>query len=218
MEQLNVYVVGGALSYIGVLNGLDIKPRDTKVLTEADLVLFTGGADVSPKYYGEKFHPTTYANPKRDELEARVFAMASAMKIPMLGICRGSQFLTVMNGGKLVQNVSSHAMVGKHSVRFNKKNNGVKIAMTSTHHQMMYPYNLPKDEYELVAWAEPSRSSLYERGDGETYTVQNEPEIVYYPKSNSLAIQGHPERQLSDGIVMGVMGYIINKYLFDEIL
>jgi hypothetical protein len=62
-------------------------------------------------------------------------------------------------------------------------NNGKKMLATSTHHQMMYPYNVRN--FELIAWASTRLSDIYEMSgerDAVTQLPQDrEPEIVYYP-------------------------------------
>src|SRR5258708_5997364 len=66
-----------------------------------DLILFAGGTDVNPKLYGEKQGTWTGRSDfQRDAFEQTVFEMYPDN--PKLGICRGSQFVNVMNGGKLV--------------------------------------------------------------------------------------------------------------------
>ena len=105
-----------------------------------DLVLFTGGEDVNPGYYNEKTGSKTYVNSKRDEYEQRLmFARSSLRKVPKLGICRGAQFVTVMSGGSLIQDVSGHALSTLHRISFMDGLN-CDIEITSTHHQMMNPY------------------------------------------------------------------------------
>jgi gamma-glutamyl-gamma-aminobutyrate hydrolase PuuD len=56
---------------------------------EADLVVFTGGEDVTPSFYGDKKHSYTGNSPERDEREAQLFNRCVERNIPMVGICRG---------------------------------------------------------------------------------------------------------------------------------
>lgn len=65
---------------------------------EADLLQFTGGEDVTPALYGEGKHPTTDNNPDRDAFESDVYHYY--IDKPKAGICRGGQFLNVMNGAR----------------------------------------------------------------------------------------------------------------------
>ena len=122
-----------------------------------------------------------------------------------------TQFLCVMNGGKLVQNCKNHALWGTHGIT----DGVVTYEITSTHHQMQYPYNLSSSSYDLLYKSEPRLSSIY-AGDLiklEKILECGEPEVVLYHKKTlptCLAIQGHPEmipdspvaKMLSDKIHM----------------
>lgn len=61
---------------------------------------------------------------------------------------------------------------------------------------MLYPFNMPQDDYRIIAKASTNLSKTYLNGyDDEKSLPSNfvEPEIVWYPKTNCLCIQGHPE-------------------------
>jgi len=73
------------------------------------MVSFTGGEDVSPSMYGEPVGYRTGTNKYRDIFEKQIFEQALKHNIPMVGICRGSQFLNVMCGGRMIQDVTNHA-------------------------------------------------------------------------------------------------------------
>jgi gamma-glutamyl-gamma-aminobutyrate hydrolase PuuD len=186
-EDMKVFVVGGDTSYARWLKDYTLVDK----LSEADLVFFTGGEDVTPKLYGCKEHRTTYCNPARDSYEQEIFQNIRPDQ-GVLGVCRGSQFLCVMNGGKLIQNCNNHAIWGTHQI-FSET--GESYQITSTHHQMAYPFELSNDDYEILFYAN-HRSTIYE-GDGiDPEKVIKEPEIVLYHKINKpvcLGIQGHPE-------------------------
>lgn len=160
---------------------------------KADLVYFSGGEDVSPYIYNEDVHPRTYSHAKRDILEMRVYSTARELDVPCFGICRGSQLLTaVQPGGRLVQDVSGHSGYGLHDI----KCGDIVVAVTSTHHQMMYPFNVAN--YELLAVSSQALSKYYAfgdpRGDEEDTIIKHgEPEIVFYPDTKCLGVQGHPE-------------------------
>lgn len=171
--------------------------KETIANINIDLVLFTGGEDVDPSYYLESKGKYTSINSKRDNFEHEyMFSRAGANRAPKLGICRGAQFLTVMNGGKLIQHVNGHGLSGVHPL--DMKNTGIngEFQITSTHHQMMFPYNLPKENYQIIATSTHFLSDTYLDGiNSEKELPKNfeECEIVYYPQKKSLCIQGHPE-------------------------
>lgn len=187
----------------------DIDPK----IHKSDVILFTGGEDVTPSFYDAIEHKTTYYNTTRDNYEMEIFK-----KIPLgvlkVGICRGSQFLTVMSGGLLIQNVINHAIGDTHDIEL--KENGEylkKLPITSTHHQMMYPFNLPEQDYEIIAKAATKRSNGYYDGDKiDPEKVVVEPEIVYYKKTNCLCVQGHPEMMYEKSETVKKIIELINYY------
>lgn len=101
--------------------------------------------------------------------------------------------MSALNGGLIVQHVNNHGLWGTHEITNGKD----KYQITSTHHQMQYPYNLDKRDYDVLYWAD-GLSDVYEgdKIDPKEIRKYGEPEIVLYHKVNSpkcLAIQGHPE-------------------------
>lgn len=181
-----------------------------------DLLLFTGGADVNPDLYGENVGKYTTVNAKRDELERRVFDLY--YEIPKLGICRGSQALTVFNGGRLIQHVEGHTSSHVMHTKTYEEDYFNAFVITSTHHQMMFPFNMKKNNYDIIAWSKTFRSDTYLNGNNEEIELPTkfvEPEIVYYNNSNSLAIQGHPEFSSCDADTVQYCLQLIEDKLFN---
>jgi len=106
----------------------------TNKISSANLIQFTGGEDVTPALYNELPHSRTNSNPQRDKKEAIIFHIAKARGIPMAGICRGGQFLNVMCGGSLWQDVDGHGIQGTHKAKC--EITGQILDVTSTHHQI----------------------------------------------------------------------------------
>ena len=79
-----------------------------RLLDLVDGVVLCGGPDIDPAAYGEKKHETV--NPlckERQDFDFTVARRAMARKIPLLGICLGSQIMNVVRGGSLVQDIPS---------------------------------------------------------------------------------------------------------------
>jgi len=72
-----------------------------------DGLLLTGGPDVTPARYGQERHALTDEGDDRMEYaEAYLARRALDDGLPILGICRGQQMLTVVAGGTLHQHVA----------------------------------------------------------------------------------------------------------------
>lgn len=157
---------------------------------ESEVLVFTGGADVTPFLYGEKLHKTSKPNMIRDLYEIRMVKEAPANK-PKIGICRGAQLLNVLSGGTMWQNVNNHTTPHTlYDVR-----SGEMIRVTSTHHQMM----VQNEHGEVLAIA--GMSTLKEsdslkfdykpdKDDPETW---EDNEVIWYEHTKSLCFQPHPE-------------------------
>lgn len=209
---MNIFVVGGATNYANFIEEAQLVDS----LEKADVVLFTGGEDVDPSLYGCEKHSCTYSNIKRDLEEKAIFEKVDPNKQVCVGICRGSQLMCCLNGGLLIQHCYDHAIGYTHGIT----NGDMTYQITSTHHQMQYPYNLDKKDYSLLYIADERRSVCYEgdRIDENKVCDFGEPEIVLYHKEGlpkCLAVQGHPE-MIPDSPVAKMISKLI-KGLVDEV-
>ena len=81
-------------------------PLDERILEMADGILFTGGDDVDPAFYGsEVLCVNGEIIPQRDAFEIKLAREAIGWKIPSLGLCRGIQLMAVSAGAKLCQDI-----------------------------------------------------------------------------------------------------------------
>jgi len=147
--------------------------------------VFTGGSDVSPDLYGHK-NLASGNNPRRDTIEKDVCEKLNNLGIFKFGICRGSQFLCVMAGGTLVQDMRHKP---RHTIRELKTDKVIEV--NSLHHQMQVP---PFDA-EVIAVADPKHSPYYIYDDQYEpgFKPEHEYEVVYYPDIKALGAQYHPE-------------------------
>ena len=215
-QTLNIVIADdtSSLDYVSYLNEkyevIVHKTKDVKNPKDIDLVLFTGGEDVNPAHYNENIGKYTHINSNRDKKEIDTFYRFKGKSF-LLGICRGNQLLTILSGGKLIQHVEGHCR--DHSMVLN---NSLKYNITSSHHQMLYPFDLNGKDYELIGYSEYFQSNTYLNGDNEEIELSNnflEPEIVYYKKTNALCIQGHPEWNHCEKRTSQMCLNLIDKYL-----
>lgn len=170
---------------------------------DADVFVFTGGADVHPSLYGENEFEGCHYHIERDIRERVLFNVAVNNDIPMIGICRGAQFLNVMSGGRLWHDVDNHGR--NHEVVDLKT--GVRYSdVVSTHHQMM----IPGSTGEVLAYAKvannkrrpgfqwsrantPAADFLAKGADGQPDPTAMDIEAVWYEDTRCLCYQPHPE-------------------------
>lgn len=77
-----------------------------RLVEELDGVLLSGGHDVDPAVYGEKPLPQCGVPcTPRDEMEQILLELTLEQDKPVLGICRGIQFLNAALGGTLYQDI-----------------------------------------------------------------------------------------------------------------
>ena len=185
--QRLIYVVGPSSGYANWMQG--ILTNDMK---SADLVVFTGGEDISPDLYNQPPHFTTGPNPYRDAYELKEYNRALKLKKPMIGICRGHQFLCAMAGGILIQDQENPRVYHPMTTE-----DGKTLIITSLHHQAAYPWGMPKEDYKVIAWAD--ESEYHKGGNDEELTPEDgkEVEIIYFPKIKAYGVQGHPEMMVN---------------------
>lgn len=160
--------------------------------SDFDAIVWTGGNDINPKWYGENAIPGTYGSERQDRHDLEVYASVSHT-LPKIGICRGAQFLSVQAGGKMWQDTDRHQQAHKAT----DVATGRVLTVSSIHHQMMRPS--PSATILLTA-----DQSSYVQSEGELRKKSAKPykdvEAVYCPENHSLCYQGHPEIDKPEGV------------------
>jgi len=119
----------------------DLNVIDGSEDTEFDIVVFTGGEDISPYLYGEEPDLCRYWSDDRDIREIAVLDSIYKSKtiVPkyVIGVCRGIQILNAYFGGTLYQDLGEKSHRGSHHIKY-IEDVGVLSNMTivnSMHHQ-----------------------------------------------------------------------------------
>ncbi len=202
MQKIKIHVLHGDEYDINWIDNAELSSEE-----EADVIFYTGGTDVNSSLYGQKKGKYT-GNPdvERDTYEKEVFDKWVGKKA-FVGVCRGSQLLCVLSGGTLIQHMNHP---GSHRIMALGKN----YMVNSTHHQMMYPFNV---EHNLIAFAQESEYHLDENDKQIDMPVLSfkaiEPEVVWFPKTQALCIQSHPEYANFPEETKIWLNEIFNKYV-----
>jgi putative glutamine amidotransferase len=165
-----------------------------RLVSAVDGLVLVGGADVDPVRYGQEPHTTTYTRPNRDTFEFGMLRSALDTHLPVLGVCRGLQVMSVALGGTLTQHLpdtldsTEHqpapATFGSTTVRLAEGSRAAAILGTETkvpcyHHQAIEKLG---DGLVPVGWAADGTIEAAEL-PGEDFV---------------LGVQWHPEQNLDD--------------------
>ena len=156
VESSNIiYHLCAEFEYICALKRCGAQVNFVKNSDEAircDGILFTGGSDITPCFYGEeKTEKCGKTNIKRDKKEKEIFDSFYKTGKPIFGICRGMQFINICLGGSVYQDITDmQKEKHKDSLKFFKNYHKVRIekgsflsrltdkediTVNSTHHQ-----------------------------------------------------------------------------------
>jgi len=197
--------------------------------TESDIVVFSLGSNVNPALYNQEPLISDY-NKERDNLEIQIYKKAVRHDKFIIGIDRGAILLTALNNGNIIQFVNHHNV--PHKIK-DCKTGDVYSNVPSQHTQMMFPYNLQSQSFELIAFSK--KEYFIKKAVGFEYLIENraekvykrvplkyllnfkEPEMVYYPRNGCFAIQFNCATILPESLLMTyVNNQILQKYLMFE--
>ena len=114
-------------------------------LDHIDALILSGGGDINPLFAGEEPSPKLHSiNAERDLPELLITRLAANRQLPILGICRGMQVLTMVLGGKVMQDIEeggekSEARI-KHSQQADRSEptHSVRVDKASTLYTLIY--------------------------------------------------------------------------------
>ena len=162
-------------------------PGDLISATPLSLLVFSGGNDLSIEMASGR--PTTGQDPvhRRDSWESRLYAAAVDKGVPVLGICRGMQFLNAAHGGGVTQPLSP-AMVERHVAKTHEVEIvestlapvfGQRCVSVNSYHRHGVGIDQLSGELTAVALAEEGRLV----------------EALRVPGEKVVGVQWHPERE-----------------------
>jgi putative glutamine amidotransferase len=165
-------------------------------------LLLTGGSDVDPQLYGEPEHEKLGQTDRlRDAAELYLINKACSHNLPVLGICRGMQFINVALGGTLYQDLPSefesdvlHRADGER--RFETLQHAIRIYEGSRLQSLLDASELPVNSVHhqgIKKLAEPLAASAQSIEDGLIEAIEHKSHPFM------IGVQCHPE-SLADNI------------------
>ncbi|MEK6714268.1 MAG: gamma-glutamyl-gamma-aminobutyrate hydrolase family protein [Nitrospirota bacterium] len=131
----------------------DKKENITQIARFADGILFSGGDDIHPRYYGEEPLADMVISPdERTEFETALLREAIKLRKPVLGVCLGAQLINITLGGSLYQDITSQIP--------NPLNHRDQHNITIMEGTMFYNMLISPNENEIVGWAPPTKNAI----------------------------------------------------------
>ena len=163
---------------------------------DIDGLLLTGGGDIHPDNFDAEWHPTLYnVSEDRDALEIPLCQEAIAADLPVFGICRGIQIMSVAMGGSLYQDIPSEfpeEASCQAQVKGVDSRHTIEIVAGSRLSQIT---DKRTDEVNSA-----HHQAVREKGEGFEVTARTKEGIIEAMENRSkrfvLGVQYHPERMI----------------------
>ncbi len=204
-EAGEFYLPGPYIDAVQLAGGIPIllppnQPAPDQLLAIVDGLIFSGGGDIDPALYGGEHHPTIYlVDAERDTFELALAKAAIDSHIPVLGICRGMQILSVASGAELITHVPDvYGETIHHRLDHPRRPIGhaVQVSPTSRLATM-----LGESEIAVVSWHHQAIKTV---PDGWTVTAQAADGLIealeYRQHPWLFAVQWHPELSPDDPV------------------
>jgi putative glutamine amidotransferase len=157
-------------------------------------MILTGGPDIDPRLYGEEIlNDSVTLAPVRDRGEKILCALAEARGFPVMGICRGMQYLNFYYGGDLYQDIPTQLETEvKHRMEppYRRTSHRCLLAENSPLRQLLGTdeISVNSHHHQAVRKAAPGFEIMARCDDGVIEAIRR-PEHKFF-----WGIQWHPEK------------------------
>lgn len=191
------------------------------LVSRLDGLLLSGGADFSPRLYGEAPsypYPEGEIDSLRDGCEVACLRAALADGIPIMGICRGHQLSCVVQGGDIWQDFRHRFEAGQPTLDHrrlplmppeNKYHHVTLTADSPWRDALPERFEVNTSHHQIVRVLPPSARVLAIADDGVI-------EAIAYPHPSFFeTVQWHPEGQLlsPDGDKSGMADWLFRRFI-----
>lgn len=162
-----------------------------RLLDVLDGIVFSGGEDVTPAWYGESvWNETVHVDTLRDHSDSLLARAALASGKPILAICRGAQLMNVMLGGSLYQDLPTQ--LGSSVTHSGGAVNRIGLAEDGVLREIFGADSIQVNSYHHQA--------VKDLAPGLTVTARAADGVVEaYEAPQLWAVQFHPEKLLQAG-------------------
>lgn len=181
-----------------IVRETELKDTNASLVLEGiDLIIISGGRDISPSLYNEEDLTDTKKCAEEDVSDYFLIKSAIENNIPLIGICRGMQAIAVYYNAQLIQELDSPLHYSKtedyisHSIYITNKdsllyslfNESIVSGLPSRHHQAVK--SIKGTRLEVTAYTESENRLVIEA-------------IESLDSSFIFGIQFHPEKAVAN--------------------
>lgn len=94
-------------AFLTAMNVAHVTSLSIGDLSSCQAILFPGGGDITPEFFGESDNGSRNIDTELDLLQLRIFQYALEQNLPILGICKGMQLINVALGGTIEQDLET---------------------------------------------------------------------------------------------------------------
>lgn len=222
---MTAWMMGYKTSFVDLSRKTDMKTA----LSEVDAVLVPGGADIDPKYYLEEITPElrdytknnlhlvkfSSEGKKRDPFEYNLIKTYSEEEdfkdLPMLGICRGLQMMSVAQGIPLYLDIKTELGIKNRYNKFDRISLSQDSSLISDIYQpsTFLGFKLHHQGIRVPYFEE--HQAKFPRTRVTAYSNDRRiAEAIEYTHRPALGVQYHPEKSFS-GTSVPVFKWFLNK-------
>jgi putative glutamine amidotransferase len=163
--------------------------RATKLASQLDGLIVSGGKDLNPELYGEAIDPLAKVkliHPLRTQFENLMVREMRERAKPVLGICYGCQYFNVLKGGSLIQDVPSQ---WPGAIVHHESRHAVRLLNDSILHRL-----IGIEEFEVASY---HHQAISRPGEGARVTAHAPDGLIEAIEMDDdplwIGVQWHPE-------------------------
>ncbi len=198
---------------------LSFSNKNLKAIDSCDGVIFSGGIDIHPGFYGGfdgYLNAPSQFDQYRDEFEIAAFLKTQERSIPIVGICRGMQLINCVYGGSLVQDIGYESNLMHKAINITDKQHTAVIEENSLLHTIVDSSNVQVNSAHHQA--------IDRLGQGlvvNAFSIDNIIEGIERKekedKSFLLGVQWHPERMFAFQLDQTPAAAGVRSYFMKEV-
>ncbi|MFP5384643.1 MAG: gamma-glutamyl-gamma-aminobutyrate hydrolase family protein [Bacteriovoracia bacterium] len=228
--RFRLIMTAWGMGYSAKITTLHDQPDMKRAMSEVDAILLPGGADIDPRFYLDEVTPelreytlsnlnlVKYSNEgrERDPFEyalVKTYSEDESFKnVPMLGICRGLQMMSVAQGIPLYLDIKTELGIKNRYNRFDRVSllNGMDSLIKELYQRKSFKGFKLHHQGIRVPYYEKNQSQYPLTRVTAFSNNRKIAEAIEYTHRPALGVQYHPERSFS-GTSVPVFKWLLTK-------